>query len=168
MRDSYFSCDTREFISLTERLTGKEMKKVQRQALQKGSSILVKQTRKEMKRAGFKFRKGMEKAVSSRINRYKDRATIHLFGQHSLMGKDRGIMRYLEVGTQERYRNVKYSYRKGKRMAKTAGGQRAGYSGKIKGYRFFERAREATENSIERAINAALELGINKINNSKI
>lgn len=168
MRDSYFSCDTREFISLTQRLTGKEMKKVQRKALQKGSSLLVKQTRKEMKQAGFKFRKGMEKAVSSRINRYKDKATIHLFGQHSLTGKDRGIIRYLEVGTKERYRSVKHSYRKGKKIAKAIGGQRTGYSGKIKGYRFFERAREVTENSIERAINDTLEQGINKINNSKI
>ena len=162
-----FSCDTSEFKAMTARLTGKEMKRAQRRALQKGSSILVKQTRKEMKQAGFKFRKGMEKGVVSRVHRSGNKSTIHLFGDHSLTNKDRGIIRYLEMGTRERYRSTKYVYRKGNRIAKSIPGRKKGYSGKIKGYHFFRKANETYERNIENAIESTIENEIRKMNNLK-
>lgn len=162
-----FSCDTAGFMALAARLTGKEMRRAKRKALQKGSSIIVRQTRKEIKQSGFTYRKGMEKAIISRTHTTGTKATIHLFGNHSLSGKDRGIMRYLEVGTRERYRSVKHSYRKGMRVAKTIKGRKKGYSGKIKEYRFFARAQEISKKPVTDVIRETIKNEITKINNLK-
>lgn len=162
-----FSCDTKEFKRLAEALTGKEMKKVTRKALQKGSSVLVRKTRAEMKRAGFKFRPGMDKAVQYRIKRGGQQSAVHLFGEHSLSGKNRGIVRFLEMGTRERYRGVKHYYSKGRRITKTISGRKPGYSGKIKGYHFFRNARNSSENLILRTIESTIEKEIVKFNKQK-
>lgn len=164
--DSGFTCDTSDFEELVIRLTGKEIKQSKKKALRKGSSILVSSTRKEMRTSGFKFRKWMNKAIKYKVHRSANSSTVHLFGEIGQSGdtwKDRGIVRYFEMGTGERYRSVKHIYRGRKRITQIMPGRKKGYSGKIKKYGFFAKARNNSATQVEHEMSSVLESEIRKI-----
>ncbi|MBC8603162.1 hypothetical protein H8784_15735 [Parabacteroides acidifaciens] len=161
--NSGFECDFKDFEKLVVRLTGKEMKLARKKALRKGSSILVRGTRKELRSAGFKFRRWMDKAVKYKVHRSANSSTVHLFGDIRETGKDRGIVRYLEVGTDERYRSIKYMYRGKRRIKRVIIGRKKGYSGRIKGYDFFANARDNSAIQVQNVMNTTLDFEIRKI-----
>lgn len=156
-------CDTSGFEELVLRLTGKEMEQAKKKALRKGSTILVRGTRKEMRSSHFKFRSWMNKAIKYKVHRSGNSSTVHLFGELGDSKKDRGIVRYLEVGTSERYRSRKTSYRGVKRITQIFSGRKKGYSGKIRGYGFFEKARSGLTTQVQKEMSTTLESEIRKI-----
>lgn len=161
--DSDFTCDASDIEELVLRLTGKEMKQAKKKALRKGSAVLVRSTRKEMRSAGFKFRRWMDKAVKYKVHRSGNISTVHLFGETGEAGKDRGVVRYLEVGTDERYRSVKYVYRGKRRISQLMPGRKKGYSGKIKNYGFFGKSRNSSAGQVQNEMNTVLDSEIRKI-----
>ena len=161
--NSGFTCDTSDFEKLVLRLTGKEMKQAKKKALRKGSVTLVRGTRKEMRSSGFKFRGWMNKAIKYKVHRSRNSSTVHHFGELGDSSKDRGIVRYLEIGTSERYRSKKTSYRGRKRTTQIIPGRKKGYSGKIKGYGFFEKARDGLSTQVQNEMSTTMESEIRKI-----
>lgn len=161
--NSGFICDTSDFDKLILRLTGKEMKKAKKKALRKGSRILVKGGLNEMRSSRFKYRGWMDKAIKFKVHRSGNSSTVHLFGELGDSKKDRGIVRYLEVGTSERYRSRKTSYRGIKRITQIFSGRKKGYSGKIRGYGFFEKARSGLTTQVQNEMSTTLESEIRKI-----
>lgn len=161
--DSGSTCDTSDFDKLLVRLTGKEMLRSKKKALRKGSTILVKGTRKEMRSSGFKYRKWMNKAIKYKVHRSGNSSTVHLFGELGDSNKDRGIVRYLEIGTDERFRSKKNSYRGRKRTTQIIPGRKKGYSGKIRRYGFFERSRNSLSTQVQNEMNVTMESEIKRI-----
>lgn len=161
--DNGFTCDYTEFEELVLRLTGKEMKQSKKKALRRGSAILVSSTRKEMRASGFRFQRWMNKAVRYKVHRNGNSSKVHLFGELGETGKDRGVVRYLEMGTGERYRSVKHIYRGRKRIIQVIPGRKKGYSGKINEYGFFAKARNNSATQVENEMSSVLESEIRKI-----
>lgn len=152
--------DDRQVISLLDDLTGREIKRVQRQVLRQSGNILVKQARVNLRQnvrntnKRSRFGKSMQSGIKQRIikNNGDFESKVHIMGDFRL--------KFFELGTQERHTKSAKSlagYRRGK-------GRR---TGRIKPLYFFKRAKNTTEPIIFNNINRRISESIYKIYSRK-
>ena len=138
--------DASEVINLFARLKGKEQKKVYKAALKKSGSILVRQTRKNLKRilgkkATTKNRwkgKTMSSGVKVTTGKSGEEAKIHIMGDFRL--------KFFEKGTDIR-------------KTKNKGLNR----GSIKGKYFFKAAKSESEQAVFNSLEKNITASINKV-----
>lgn len=153
MSDVNISTDTRKVLEMFSNLSSKKQTKAFKDALRKGSQILVKETRTQLKAAGIK---GITKrhpewkntSLSSGIKyslrkRSDNEATIHIMGDFRL--------KFFELGTASRH------------YIKKVGGGKVHNTGSIRGANFFSKAKSAKEKEIFSSMNRLLSESIQKI-----
>ena len=156
------SVDPEKVLLMFSELDSKRQKKAHRNALRKGTNILVREARKSLKTAVKKSNsknwwngKTLQSGIKSSINREVTEGKVHIMGDFRL--------KFFEMGT---------------KLRKTSGANRASVRGKIpkyrqhkpsnrgsiKPFRFFRRARNQKEKEIEENMNNILAESIKRIN----
>lgn len=146
-------CNAEKVLTLFSNLSTKNQSKVFRNALRKGSQILVNETRTQLKKRVKKIttihttKKGATYSLSKGI-RYKlvkgedYEARINITGDFRL--------RFFELGTEERL----YTHKKSGKTHKT---------GSIRGFNFFATAKATKEHEIFNSMNRLLSESIQRI-----
>jgi hypothetical protein len=153
MNNNYdFQIDNKQVLDMFSEFDKKLRKKTFVTVLRKSANVLRKQTISNLKqvvknidtkdRYGNSFRKGIKISIA----KDSQSAKVHILGFW--------MLKFFEMGTVQRF-SKKW---KGKKLRKER------YTGKIKRYEFFKRAKEQTEQQIFSLINENLINTIKKIN----
>lgn len=139
--------DAKGVLNMFADLNSRQQKNAHRNALKKGSTILVKQAKSNLKgvvkNPKSKNRwngKTFDSGIKYRVDRNADEAKIHILGDFRL--------KFFELGTQVRHK------RNRKRSS----------TGKIKAYYFFKNAMNQKQGEISKSFDNILEEAIQKVN----
>lgn len=157
--------DDRQVMALLDDLTGREVQRVERQVLRQSGSMLIKQTRANLRASvrntnkRSRFGKSMQSGVKQRIikNDGDFESKVHIMGDFRL--------KFFELGTQERHTKSAKAISNGDRTRyRTGKGRR---TGRIKPIYFFKRAKNTMEPIIYNNINKRVSQSIYNIYNKR-
>jgi hypothetical protein len=138
-----------EILQMFSELNSRQQKKAHKIALQKGTSILVRETKRNfksvVKRPNSHNRwngKTFVSGIKNSINKEATEGKVHIMGDFRL--------KFFELGTNERIR-------KKRKYSGTS-------TGTIKAHYFFKKARESKESEISANMNDIIEQSIRKVN----
>lgn len=153
--------DATDVLSMYSEFDLKKRKQVYRTATRNALNIVKKQTLQNLKgvinpsminkkdKWGNSFRNG----ITIKIYKSGKGGVIHIMKNFK--------MKFFELGTEKRYRKVKGLSKVRKFFRKDAKG---GYTGQIKKYSFFSKAKEQKESEVFNSINRLISTSIKKIN----
>lgn len=143
-------------LAMFKALDSKQQRKAHREALNRGATILIGQTRRNLRKT-VKRSKALEKGVRKSVLRNGQEAQVNIMGDFRL--------KFFEMSTKERYTKSHRAKDVGKRRKERSG--KGGYRGRIEGKWFFKRAQQETEGRIFNNIDSYLSQAIQKIYNKQ-
>lgn len=157
--------DNRTVLAMFDELDEKRRKQVYRRTLNESASILVNETKRNLRSVVSRTRtrnrwngKTMESGIKRKIHRSGKEVKIHIMGDFRL--------KFFEKGTKDRKtkgHKITGSYYKGSRKYMERSGK-GGFRGRIKADYFFRSAKQATESKIFGEIDNTLSKYIQIIN----
>ncbi|WP_024993402.1 hypothetical protein [Phocaeicola paurosaccharolyticus] len=155
MNSAAFEIDTKSVLNLFADLDRKKQVKVYRDALKRGSSILVRAARKELKnRIGNKVNdknrwngKSLQSGIRYSVNKGATEAKVNILGDFRL--------KFFEMGTKPR--QLRKAPRKGANRGQIESSK----------FHFFDNAKAATEKEIFDNMNSLISESIIRISNKK-